>query len=181
MGSDKGLLTFKNATWVQLAADKMLSLQLSVLISINAGQLESYSTIFSSHQLVIDDPLLLLKGPLCGILSTHIQFPNEDILVLACDMFMMETKMLKVLIDTQKDKPPADAFVFNNNGEPEPLCGLYTAKSLTYILGLYRTGQLPKHSMKYMLEHVNTAYLPLAEEQKKYFLNFNSQGELSGL
>ena len=50
------------------------------------------------------------------------------------------------------------------------------------ILFIYiKSDQLPKHSMKYMLEHISTQLIPIPEDQKKYFRNFNAHAELNGL
>jgi molybdopterin-guanine dinucleotide biosynthesis protein A len=150
MGSDKGLLKLHANTWTQTAIDKVSELQIPVVVSVNNEQYVDYSSIFPPQQLITDNDSLKMKGPLCGILSVHIQHPQEDILILACDMPLMETELLKeLMIHYQQDL--ADAFVFTNDGEPEPLCGIYKATGLAHILHLYQTGQLPKHSMKYML------------------------------
>ena len=179
MGTDKGLLKHHANTWAQTAVDKITALQLPVAISVNAQQYDDYATIFSPQQLITDNDSLQLKGPLGGVLSVHLQHPVEDLLLLACDMPLMETELLKELLNNYQ--PPADAIVFKKDGEPEPLCGIYSAKGLAHILHLYQTNQLPRHSMKFMLEHINTHYLTLTDEYKKCFRNFNAHAELNGL
>ncbi len=191
MGDDKGLLQVplpsesgnlnQANTWAKTATDKIGVLQLQVVLSVNAMQQDSYATIFPAGQLIKDDDNLHLKGPLCGVLSVHLQYPEEDLLVLACDMPLMEPAILRELIKNYEQNPREDAFVYTNEGEPEPLCGIYKANGLSKIIQLYKTQQLPRHSMKYMLEHIHTKLLPLANDQKKYFCNFNAHAELNGL
>jgi molybdenum cofactor guanylyltransferase len=180
MGSDKGLLKLHANTWAQTAIDKVNELQISVVISVNKEQYPDYSSIFPPPQLITDNDSLKMKGPLCGVLSVHIEHPKEDLLILACDMPLMETELLKELM-THYNQDIADAFVFTNDGEPEPLCGIYKATGLDHILHLYQTKQLPKHSMKYMLEHIITDTIPLTNDKKKCFRNFNAHAELNGL
>jgi len=180
MGSDKGLLKLHANSWAQTAIDKVAELQMPVIISVNQDQYPGYSSIFTAQQLVPDNDTLKMKGPLCGVVSVHIQYPQEDLLILACDMPLMETELLKELMNHYQQYP-GDAFVFTNEGEPEPLCGIYTAKGLAHILHLYSTSQLPKHSMKYMLEHILTTAIPLPDDKKKCFRNFNAHAELNGL
>ncbi len=180
MGSDKGLLKLHANTWAQTSIDKITTLQLPVVLSVNKDQLEGYASIFSPQQLITDNDSLKMKGPLCGLLSVHIQHPQEDLLILACDMPLMETALLKELI-LRYQQIIADAYVFTNDGEPEPLCGIYIATGLAHILQLYQSGQLPKHSMKYMLEHITTNTIPIADDKKKCFRNFNAHAELNGL
>jgi molybdopterin-guanine dinucleotide biosynthesis protein A len=181
MGKDKGLLKLEAKTWAQTAIDKMEVLLLPVVLSVNSMQFSEYAGIFPSSQLVKDNESLLLKGPLCGVLSIHLQYPSEDLFVLACDMPLLDPVLLKELFTHYTSQPASDAFVYTNDKEPEPLCGIYKANGLTQILNLYRMGQLSRHSMKFMLEHINSSLIPLPSEQKKSFRNFNAHAELNGL
>src|SRR6185436_3198861 len=149
MGNDKGLLKLHAKTWAQTAIDKVSELQIPVVISINRYQYPGYSSIFPQSQFVPDNETLKIKGPLCAVLSVHLQYRNEDFIILACDMPLMETDILKELM-THYRQDPGDAFVFANDGEPEPLCGIYKASGLSHILHLSETGQLPRFSMKSM-------------------------------
>jgi molybdopterin-guanine dinucleotide biosynthesis protein A len=181
MGSDKGLLKLHANTWAQTAVDKIAELELPVVLSVNAAQYADYAAIFSPDQLVTDNMTLQLKGPLCGVLSVHLQYPGEDLLVLACDMPLMEPVFLKELIQQYQSDPDSNAFVYTGDGEPEPLCAIYKAKGLSHIIQLYQTGRLAKHSMKLMIEHLPVNSIPIDAEQKKYFRNFNAHAELNGL
>jgi molybdenum cofactor guanylyltransferase len=180
MGSDKGLLTLESTTWAQAAANKLTALSLPVIVSVNHNQFNDYNKLFPAQQLVTDTTVLQLKGPLLGVLSAHLHNTTEDLLVIACDMPLMETSILKELIKTYKNQQ-ADAYVFNNGNEPEPLCGIYTARGLAHIIELHNNGQLTRHSMKFILEQLRTYYQPMSEEQKKYFRNFNAHATLNGL
>lgn len=181
MGSDKGLLKLEAKTWAQTAFDKLAELNFPIVISVNKKQLTDYTAVFAATELISDDPSLSIHGPLSGVLSVHLQHPAEDLLILACDMPLMETVLLKELLVQYNHYPAEDAFIFTNEGEPEPLCGIYKGKGLAHILELYKNNQLPKHSMKYMLEHIHTHTVPLPEDKKKCFRNFNAHAELNGL
>ena len=180
MGTDKGLLKLRDNTWAQSAVDKMAILQLPIVLSVNRTQYNVYSSAFS-YQLIKDNEDLPIKGPLCGVLSVHLVHPAEDLIVLACDMPLMETSILQELFTIYGQHSSNDAFVFTNDGEPEPLCAIYTSKGLAHITELQQTNQLTRHSMKFMLEHLKTFTTPLDENQKKYFRNFNAHAELNGL
>lgn len=180
MGSDKGLLKLHANTWAQTAVDILAEFQLPVVISVNKNQYTDYATIFSLEQLITDNDSLQIKGPLAGLLSVHLQYPAEDLLLFACDMPLMETSLIKELMAIYNQQT-ADAFVYTNDGESEPLCGIYKYSGLKHILQLYQSNQLSKHSMKFMLEHVNTHFIPLTDDKKKCFRNFNAHAELNGL
>jgi molybdopterin-guanine dinucleotide biosynthesis protein A len=181
MGSDKGLLKLEAKTWTQTAIDKMAALDIPVKISVNSNQYLQYAAVFPTEMLIADNKTLPLGGPLLGVLSSHIVYPTEDIFVLACDMPLMNPVLLKQLYSQYLVDLSPDAFLFTNDGEPEPLCGIYRSKALSTILSMLKNEQLPKHSMKFMLGHLTVDKLVLEEDQKKYFRNFNAHAELNGL
>ncbi|MGN7782922.1 molybdenum cofactor guanylyltransferase [Niabella sp. 22666] len=180
MGSDKGLLRTEAANWATDAARKLQDLGILVKASINTLQENSYVHGLPGVELITDNITLPVKGPLLGLLSAHIANPTEDLFVLACDMPLMETFLLKELY-TLYQKQEADAFLFTNEREAEPLCAIYTSAALQKIMTMLREGQLKKYSMKFALDHLQLATLPLKEEQKKYFQNFNAHADLNGL
>ena len=181
MGSDKGLLKLEAKTWAQTAIDKISILNIPVKISVNPQQLNEYAEVFPANDLIVDNASLQLHGPLLGVLSSHLQYPHEDLFAFACDMPLMEPSLLKELYTEYQQKNNSDAYVFINEGGPEPLCGIYTAKGLSMILGMLQRGELTRFSMKFMLDHLNTYTINIKEEQKKCFRNFNAHAELNGL
>ena len=181
MGTDKGMIKLHANTWAQTAVDKITALHLNVFLSVNENQYPEYLSVFKELQLIKDNPHLDISGPLAGVLSVHLQYPKNDLFVLACDMPLMEPVMLNELLLIYNENPSADAYVFTNDEAPEPLCAIYTAKGLAYIAHLLKAKELSRHSMKFMLEHIHTFSTPLNEDQKKYFRNFNAHAELNGL
>ncbi|MBO9563655.1 MAG: molybdenum cofactor guanylyltransferase [Niastella sp.] len=180
MGTDKGLIKLEAKSWAQTALDKLMALQLPVVLSVNALQYETYPAVFPVEQLVKDNDRLDIHGPLVGVLSVHERYPGEDLLVLACDMPLMDSAVLEQLMTAGKfgDK---DAYVFTNQGEPEPLCAIYKTKALAATLQSYHNNELTRHSMKFMLEHLAVHFIPLQPGQEQYFRNFNAHAELNGL
>jgi molybdenum cofactor guanylyltransferase len=181
MGSDKGLLKLEANTWAQTAIDKMSALTIPVKISVNSQQYPDYEALFPNTDLITDKTTLSIKGPLLGVLSSHLQFPREDLFVLACDMPLMESSLLHTLFKNYQQEPSFSAYVFTNEGEAEPLCGIYKASGLSAILDMSGSGRLSKHSMKFVLDHLATMRIPVADDQKKFFRNFNAHAELNGL
>lgn len=181
MGSDKGLLKLEAKTWAQTAIDKIATLSIPVKLSVNNTQFPEYAKIFPVEDLVPDKTSLPLGGPLLGLLSCHIQYPGEDLFALGCDMPLMESSLLNELYILHKQQPFSEAYVYTNDDEPEPLCGIYTSKGLIKIASMMHNGQLIKHSMKFMIDHLDVNTIAVTEEQKKYFRNFNAHAELNGM
>lgn len=94
MGTDKGLIPCPEGIWARAAFNKMAALHLPVVVSINPSQYGEYSHFFSAAELITDDQSLSLAGPLLALLSVHRHIPAEDLLVLACDMPMIQPLQL---------------------------------------------------------------------------------------
>ena len=131
--------------------------------------------------MIPDDPSLQLHGPLCGLLSVHLKYPEEDLFILACDMPLIDKELIKQLFSKYSTEVADDAFIYTNDGEPEPMPGIYRSKGLAHVHQQHRNNQLPRHSMKYMLEHIPTSFSPLPAGKKDCFRNFNTHAELNGL
>ena len=181
MGTDKGLLLKENIPWARLAFNKLAELGLHVLLSVNKMQTEFYQSYFSIDHLVEDNEQLIIGGPLKGLLSVHQFYPNEDIFLLACDMPLIEKKVFDHLIENYNSNPEKEVFVFENEGNIEPLCAIYTSKALKNILSLYICSQLKKHSMKYIIEQFDLLKINLPPEWKTCFNNYNHPDDLSNL
>ncbi len=182
MESDKGLLHFKQNTWAENTANLFKQLDLPFIVSVNSKQLNNYTPIFSADKLLMDDPILQINGPLLGVLTAYLHNPDEDLLVLACDMPLMQIDLLQLLLS--KYQPNNDAFgayYFLNNGQPEPLCAIYTASALSTMYQLFLNKNLHKHSMKFILEQIPSAAIAINEDQIDCFKNFNTRKDLNEL
>ena len=177
MGTDKGLLEHQSLAWAELAANKLGSVELPVALSVNELQFSNYSTKFSQFSIIKDNTSIEVHGPLKGILSVHLQFPEQDLFVLACDMAAMHPEVMTYLISTGQGKNE-EAFVFLNENLAEPLCAIYTAEGLKKIYERYKHGQLKKNSLQHVLENLNTSYLTIPNNWKSYFNNYNSPDDL---
>ena len=174
MGADKGLIQFQDKTWTQLAIEKIEELGIPVVVSISRRQKEIYERLLPENKLIVDDSTIALKGPVAAVLNVHLKYPADDLFVFACDLPLMEFSVLDELYRFYVIKNLFQAFVYTNNGEPEPLVGIYTARGLALIYNMYYTHKLEKQSMKYILGQLLVHSMPIPENKKKCFRNFNS-------
>jgi len=181
MGTDKGLLHHHDKRWAQVAADKLGSLDLPVKFSVNPLQQSTYAGYFADQQLIVDNSSLDVRGPLLGVLSAHLSNPAEDLFLLACDILLMETRLLEKLIHCAKADSTFDAYIFTKDGQQEPLCGIYKAKGLKNIINLLKSNGLERHSMKYTLSNLRVCEISIDDHEYRYFGNFNSHAEINGL
>lgn len=176
MGQDKGLMIIDGRTWAESVYERLSSRSIPVVVAINQEQLLEYSRHFRGRELVIDNPELKIQGPLAGLISVHLIYPEQDILLLACDMIKIESAVIEKLLDEyQREQPDAIAFQGDN---VEPLCGIYSARGLKKIIGHYHTGTLERHSLMHVLEALDAKYIPIKDEWKSLFKNFNQAGDL---
>ena len=142
MGKDKGLLVKDNTPWAVLIAEKLRSIGLDVAVSINEKQQEAYSAIFPETPLVVDQ--LSIEGPLNGLLSIHRNYPDKDILLMACDMIDMDKATLQTLIKSYANHPYHEYYVYQLNGFTQPFCAVYTAKGLANVYKAFEENRLKK-------------------------------------
>jgi len=178
MGKDKGMITHQSITWAEHLFSVISSICPATVLSVNATQVQAYKNIFPAVSIIEDNRSLLLNGPLKGIISAHLHYPSEDLLVLACDMIDMKQDILHFLIQ-QHVKNNAEASVFKNKDRIEPLCGVYSSKGLQKLNGLYQNKLLVKHSMLYALEHINTNHIMLPGHWEFAFKNYNTPEDLA--
>ncbi|MBC7565678.1 MAG: NTP transferase domain-containing protein [Pedobacter sp.] len=181
MGADKGLLSHQGKLWAKLASDKFESVKLTVKFSVNPYQEEKYVNHFEKTKLIIDHPSLNLKGPLLGVLSVHLANPDKDLFLLACDLLLMESRILEKLIEAQASNHSFEAYIFKKDDYQEPLCGIYTTAGLKKILNILELGKLTKHSMKFILSNLNVCEINVEDKDYHCFENFNYQVEINGL
>jgi molybdenum cofactor guanylyltransferase len=181
MGSDKGLLVHEAKTWAQTAYDKLTSLNIPIKFSVNDMQQSEYAKVFTAEKLIADNDLLAVKGPLLGVLSAHLQNPDDDLFLLACDLPLMEPNLLKELFALHQQSNNYEAYIFTSNKEPEPLCGIYTSKALKKITVLQKENKLLKHSIKFILSKLIVCEIALHDSQKVFFRNFNAHADINGL
>lgn len=179
MGSDKGLLCFRGMRWAAIANEKLQSLGLDTWISVNRSQYSVYKKALPNNHFILDSKAISVKGPLLGLLSAHIRFPEDDILVLACNLLEMEATLFQGLIEEQQGDKIAQAVMYRVEGELQPLCAIYSADMLKRTLSIVEAGCLENFSLKRVLSSFDLAELKCTENEKNTFKNFNTLSELS--
>lgn len=169
MGRDKGLMPIQNTHWAKYIEEKLLALQIPVVVSVNSSQLESYSKLFSLDQLVVDG--VAVEGPLKGLLSVHQKYPDHDLLLMACDMVDMEVSTLSYLVQIYQSEPAFDFFVYQQGGFAEPFGAIYTSGGLSDVMARVASGDLIRFSMRSVLDAGNTKRIPVEHSQS--FKNYN--------
>ncbi|WP_247233829.1 molybdenum cofactor guanylyltransferase [Telluribacter sp. SYSU D00476] len=180
MGQDKGLLTTDQKPWVVQAARLLESLYLPVTVVVREAQLEPYSELVQPPIELVMDADLSIGGPLKGMLTVHQLYPNHDWLVLPCDMPDMTAGILSNLIDFYKANPDCTAWAFRDEARWQPLPGIYSAQLLSHLLEKLHKDELRQTGLKQILEEGYTGEMPVLEDFKPAFQNYNSPTDLEG-
>jgi molybdopterin-guanine dinucleotide biosynthesis protein A len=159
MGRDKGLISVGISNWAMIAFNKLRQLEIPVCVSINPSQLLEYRSYFSHEQLLMDKTNA--KGPLKGLLSVHCKYPEDDLLLLACDMIDMEMETLKVLMDIYKKFPGFDFYAYEYKNFIEPLCAIYTSRSLKMLYHALISQKLQEFSIHTLIKKGKYKTLPI--------------------
>lgn len=170
MGKDKGLLALGSGNWATHTVFKLEQLNIPVNVSINPTQLETYSHFFSAEQLIIDETNA--KGPLQGLLSAGLKYPNDDLLLLACDMIEMDIETLKELLEHTLTFPCYDYYVYAQEDFMEPLCAIYPSATLKKLNQQLEQGNLSGFSLYKLIKKGNYKTLPISNIQT--FNNHNT-------
>lgn len=180
MGSEKGLLPWGSVNWLQHAIQQFSALPGPVLVSIQEHQLHEFSAFYPAEHFVTDNPKLDVRGPLCGLFSVHERNPDADLFILACDMPLMRKEIVQALYLRYISAPGHEAYFFTNQGEPEPLCGIYCSRGLEKIYSRLKNNGLERYSMKYFISQLDHLIIPLMGNDARALKNFNSLDDLNG-
>ncbi len=88
----------------------------------------------------IEDVFLNL-GPMSGILSTFMKYPNAALLVVACDLPLVDEELLEELVSNRDSTMMATTFAGDNEDHfPEPLIAIWEPKSYPRLLDFLGIG-----------------------------------------
>lgn len=171
MGTDKGLLLINGRSWARFVSDKIRDLNIPFKISINTDQINDYKAIFNHRELISDQ--VDIPGPLRGILSAHLQYPEKNWLILACDMIDMDRETLQRILKATDELPAKEFYVYRNEIFYEPFGGIYTAAGIRKVACLHKSNLLKNFSMQYVLNRFETYSISVGNNSPA-FSNYNS-------
>jgi molybdopterin-guanine dinucleotide biosynthesis protein A len=174
MGADKGLLPIRNTIWAKHMHEKLAMFHVPVVYSINPQQVPIYREEILPELLVLDNADV--EGPLKGLLSVHQQFPDKDLLLLACDMLDLDTVTIDTLLQEYLRDNQYDFYVYQDDEFAQTFCGIYTRVGLEKVAGRIMIGRLNNYSLQAILEEGITLRLPIKSQH--VFRNYNSNADI---
>ncbi|WP_226894977.1 NTP transferase domain-containing protein [Luteolibacter marinus] len=97
-------------------------------------------------------------GPLAALAAIHAARPAEPVLVLGCDLFLLDEDTVQHLIDRHEPGTTATCFANRIDGRPEPLCAIYEPSGISMAAGSLSRGE---HCARHFLESLGPKVLEL--------------------
>lgn len=118
MGTDKGLLTFKNETFVQRIWNILQTISTSVFVITSNKK-------YSALGLTIIEDIFPEKGPVGGIHTALHHSVYENVIIISCDAPFVSVEFWEWLLQ-EHQKSNAEVTFPTLAGKDYPLLGIYT-------------------------------------------------------
>ena len=135
MGYDKGSVNWHGKQQRYYMAELLKPYCEEVVLSCRAEQKEE----IDSNYKILQDTFIDL-GPYGAILSAFREDPNKALLVVACDLPLLDDATLQYLITNRDPSKIATTFKNNFDGFPEPLITIWEPKSYPVLLSWLAQG-----------------------------------------
>ncbi len=125
MNADKAALVVDGISQLERSVNLLKRVCDEVFVSARDEQRDD--PLRSRYPLIIDrcDD----AGPLAGILSAQMEYPDNAWLVVACDLPLLDEESLRFLIHNRDTTKFATAYRSSTDDLPEPLCAIYEPHS----------------------------------------------------
>lgn len=125
MGTDKGEIVYHQLPQREHIYKLLEKCCEHVYQSLGSSQLDSLP---SECSIIFDEDEF--KGPYNGIMSAHNKYPEVSWLVIACDLPLINEKVLNQLVSSRDTAKAATVFATKKSKLPEPLVAIWEAKGL---------------------------------------------------
>lgn len=167
MGEDKGGIVWHDKPQRYYMADVLTEFCETVYISCRP---EQENDIISPYKALVDS--VDAGGPIAGILSAFAMFPHAAWMVVACDLPLLTTEVLKDLLQKRNPLLHATAFRSPSDGMPEPLIAIWEPSSyLPLRAHLSSGGKCPR---KFLINNSATVFV-FDNQTPQSLLNANTQ------
>lgn len=146
-GQDKALALVEGVPMLVKAVNLLRSLKLEPVVMTEEGR--NYS--FLDCRIAKDS--VPGKGPLGGIFSAMLMFPNTTLMVLTCDMPYVTRETLKTLMTNHTNEFQVTIYATPECGR-QPFPGIYEPSLFTHILDRLSNDELSMQSLFYSLSRI---------------------------
>jgi molybdopterin-guanine dinucleotide biosynthesis protein A len=176
MGKDKALLVFNNQYFIQRVGH--IATTLSSQVYVLTPWRDRYQDFLTKEiQFLLESNHG--SGPLIAVAEGLAQISTDWILLLACDLPLLNINVLQNWINQLEQVPDSIlAVVPRQNAIWQPLCGFYRQKSLTNLQDFIDKGG---NSFQTWLSQISAMPLLVGEQEAKMLSNCNTPKEFEEL
>jgi len=143
MKTDKSALTYFDKKQVDVGMELLSEFCSQTYLSCRKDQSTKHH--IRQYEKIYDQEPFINIGPLGGLLSAMILYPQKSWLVLACDLPFVDSDLLMHLLKLRDQSKIASAFVSSLDALPEPLCAVYESDSFKEIKKYFdKDGRCPR-------------------------------------
>jgi len=166
MGTDKGLIIWNNKPFIKHIIDVLEPLVSEIIIVSNTNNYDAFAL-----KRIEDD--IKNAGPLAGIYSGLKASKTDYNLVLSCDIPLINTNILKQLINNIEDK--IDIVQIESKGQSMPLIALYKKQCETIFHKLLLENE---RRLRFAVNTCNVKTILLDENLNASTANINTPEQL---
>jgi molybdopterin-guanine dinucleotide biosynthesis protein A len=174
MGRPKPFLPYEGTTMIEHVLNKVRDLFQEVLLVANEPD------YFENLGVDVVKDILPFRGPLGGILSGLLVASNHHVFVLACDMPLVDRKLIR---EMTAQRHGSDAVVLAHDHGIEPLLGLYSKNCIKPLEESLFAGNLSLHDFLSGLQAKTFTYNDECDDANSLpsFFNINTPQDYSKL
>ena len=166
MGQDKGFLKLKGKTFMSYIIEALKPIVGEIIIVSNNPDYDVFK--LKRVEDVMED-----SGPLAGLYAGLLHSETENNIVLSCDVPLINTSVLKKLIEGFTSE--VEVIQFESQGKTMPLVAMYKRHCMHPILKLLQTNE---RRLRFAIEQLEVKTIKLDPELGKTVRNINTIREL---
>ena len=166
MGTDKGFMILNDLSFMSRIIKVIKPLVSDLIIVSNDKKYD----VFNLKRI---DDMIENSGPLAGLYSGLYHSKTKYNLVLSCDVPLINSAVIKILLDECDDQ--FDVIQLESNGETIPLVALYKKDCMHLIFELLQNNE---KRLRYAVEQFKTKTISVNNELREYVRNINTPEQL---
>lgn len=166
MGTDKGLLYFKDKPFILYSIEALAPFVNDIIIVSNNPDYD----IFNLNRV---NDAIENAGPLAGVYSGLLHSKTEDNLVLSCDIPLINNTVLNIITDNLEDE--FDVVQVESKGKSMPIIAAYKKRCMSKCLALLDDGE---RRLRNAVKQFKTKTIPLKSDLHYCTMNINTPNEL---
>lgn len=173
MGTPKALIDYHGMPQYQFLKQELEHIGLEGVLSVRNEQ--QFADLGSTQTYVCDAPEFANAGPMSGLLSAALQYPDKAIFLLGCDYAFVNKQHMILLLEAYKGYGKSCCLYHLEDNRPEALIAIYHPRDLQMIRQKFAGGE---QSLRHYLSEADV--VNIVPEHPNVLLSFDTPADLKG-